>query len=233
MYQPSKNVVARMAQTAQPSLSQNVYQALKSEILECRLLPNTDLREQSLAQRFVVSKSPVREALLRLEQERLVTVLPRQGYRVAPISIEDAREMFGLRKVLEAACAEAAAMDAPTQVLAALDTFRTLDAVESGPGNDTFIAYNRAFHSAVCNASGNKRMARVAIDLIAQMERMVRYSVNAFKTSASDVLIEEHGRIIDAIQQRDRRTASRLIKQHISQAERRVINSLSRAAIHV
>jgi DNA-binding GntR family transcriptional regulator len=221
-----------MSQTAQPSLRQNVYEALKNEILECRLPPNSDLREQSLAERFVVSKSPVREALLRLEQERLVTVIPRQGYRVAPISVEDAREMFGLRKVLEAACAEAAATDASDATLAALNAFRTLPEGERGAGNDSFIAYNRAFHRAVCNASGNKRMARVAIDLIEQMERMVRYSVNAVEASAS-VLLEEHGQIIDAIQGRDRRAASRLIKQHISQAERRVINSLSRAAVHV
>lgn len=220
-----------MPQTVQPSLRRNVYEALKSEILECRLPPNSDLREQSLAERFVVSKSPVREALLRLEQERLVTVIPRQGYRVAPISVDDAREMFGLRKVLEAACATAAAAEAPDEILAALDAFRTLPSGENETGNDAFIAYNRAFHSAVCNASGNKRMARLTIDLIEQMERMVRFSVNT--ASANSLLLEEHGRIIDAIQGRDRRAALRLIKQHISQAERRVINSLSRAAVHV
>ncbi len=217
---------------SQPSLRKNVYDLLKSDILECRLPPNSDLREQSLAERFVVSKSPVRDALLRLEQEQLVTVIPRQGYRVAPISIEDAREMFGLRKVLEAACAEAAAADAPDEILAGLDAFREMQGAQSKIGDDIFIAHNRAFHSAICTASGNKRMARVAIDLIEQMERMVRYSVNALEASAI-VLIEEHGRIIDAIQQRDRRTASRFIKEHISQAERRVISSLSRAAIHV
>src|ERR1700754_3432781 len=108
------------------SLSQNVYHALKRDILECKLLPNSDLREQLLAQRFVVSKSPVREALLRLEQERLVTVAPRQGYRVAPLSLEDAREMFELRKVLEAACAEAATAGASAETLAGLDGYRKL-----------------------------------------------------------------------------------------------------------
>jgi DNA-binding GntR family transcriptional regulator len=222
-----------MAQTAQVSLRQDVYETLKSEILNCSLPPNSDLREQSLAQRFVVSKSPVREALLCLEQERLVTAIPRQGYRVAPISIEDAGEMFGLRKVLEAACAEAAAVGASDECLAALDAFRTLQGFGGEASNDIVIAYNRAFHSAVCNASGNKRMARVAIDLIEQMERMVRYSVNTIEGPASSVLLEEHGGIIDALQQRDRRTATRLIKQHISQAERRVINNLSHVAIHV
>jgi GntR family transcriptional regulator, rspAB operon transcriptional repressor len=221
-----------MAQTAQ-SLRHDVYETLKSEILNCSLPPNSDLREQSLAQRFVVSKSPVREALLCLERERLVTAIPRQGYRVAPISIEDAGEMFGLRKVLEVACAEAAAVSASDECLASLDAFRALRGLGAEASNDIVIAYNRAFHSAVCNASGNKRMARVAIDLIEQMERMVRYSVNTIAAPASGVLLEEHGKIIDALQQRDRRAATRLIREHISQAERRVIDSLSHAAIHV
>ncbi|MER1966368.1 GntR family transcriptional regulator [Castellaniella sp. GW247-6E4] len=213
-------------------MSQNVYQVLKSEILECRLLPNSDLREQHLAHRFAVSKSPVREALLRLEQERLVTVAPRQGYKVAPISLEDAREMFELRKVLESACAETAASTGTKESLSMLDAFRTLDHAGGDAPTDAFIKYNREFHIAVCESSGNSRMARLATDLIEQMERMIRYSVDAMPAQNKSVLLQEHGEIIDAIQGGDRRKASRLIKHHISDAEKRVVNHLSQAAIH-
>jgi len=222
-----------MPEEAQVSLSQNVYQVLKSEILECRLPPNSDLREQLLAQRFVVSKSPVREALLRLEQERLVTVAPRQGYRVAPLSLEDAREMFELRKVLETACAEAAAANATDEVLAGLDAFRSLTVARGEERTNAFIKYNRSFHCAVCLTSGNARMARLAIDLIEQMERMIRFSVDAVPPEEKDELLAEHGEIIDAMQARDRRKAVRLIKQHITDAEKRVVGPLSHAAIHV
>jgi DNA-binding GntR family transcriptional regulator len=218
---------------AQLSLSQNVYQVLKSEILECKLLPNSDLREQLLAQRFVVSKSPVREALLRLEQERLVTVSPRQGYRVAPLSLEDAREMFELRKVLEASCAEAAVANATPETLAGLDAFRTLTVARGEDRTNAFIKYNRSFHSAICLTSGNARMARLAIDLIEQMERMIRFSVDAVPAEEKDVLLAEHGEIIDAMQGGDRRGAVRLIKLHIADAEKRVVGSLAYAAVHV
>ncbi|MGY5775209.1 GntR family transcriptional regulator [Rhizobium sp. LEGMi135b] len=221
-----------MIEVENPSLRQNVYETLRTEILQCRLPPSADLREQQLAQRFEVSKSPVRDALLRLEQDRLVIVIPRQGYRVAPISVEDAREMFGLRKVLEAACAEAAAADGSEEALRALDEFRTIRGAGGQADKDAFIAYNFGFHSAVCVASGNKRMARLAIELIGQMERLVRYSVSAAEASA-EALLGEHGEIIDAIQRRDRRTSSRLVRQHITQAERRVINNLLRVAVHV
>ena len=202
------------------SLTQTVYEALKSEILECRLLPNSDLREQNLAQRFVVSKSPVREALLRLEQERLVSVVPRQGYKVAPISLEDAREMFELRKVLESACAEAAATSGNEEALRGLDAFRELGHNGAADPMDTFIKYNREFHIAVCESSGNAHMARLATDLIEQMERLIRFSVSALFVPDKSLLLMEHGEIIDAIQGGDRRKASRLVKQHILQAEK-------------
>lgn len=197
------------------------------------MLPNAEIREQALARRFVVSKSPVREALLRLEQERLVTVAPRQGYKVAPISVDDAREMFGLRRVLEAACVEASAGDPLAPLVQALDAFRTLSLGKGEDRTEAFIRYNRAFHSAICYSSGNARMARIGVDLIEQMERMIRFSVAAVPPEEKGVLLQEHGEIIDAIQAGNRRTAARLVKQHILEAEKRVIGGLSSAAVHL
>src|SRR6185437_15336412 len=86
-------------------LRDDIYTTLRQNILSLKLAPGSELREQLLAEEFSVSKSPVREALLRLEQERLVEIMSRQGYRVAPISIIDAQDMYSFRIVLEAACA--------------------------------------------------------------------------------------------------------------------------------
>lgn len=214
----------------QISLRENIYKSIKADILQCRLMPNSDLREQSLAERFSVSKSPVRDALLRLEQDRLVVVIPRQGYRVAPIMLEDAREMFQLRKVLESACVDAAAAGAPSHRLAELEKYRVFD----GPNEpDAFIEYNRAFHFALCQASGNVRMARLACDVIEQMERMIRFSVNSVPVQDIPALVKEHGAIIDAIIARDRRQAARLVREHIMAAEKRVVTGLTRAAVQM
>jgi GntR family transcriptional regulator, rspAB operon transcriptional repressor len=232
-YQGSPKGSCDMSESPPLSLSQSVYQVLKNEILECRMAPNSDLREQSLAQRFEMSKSPVREALLRLEQDRLVTVAPRQGYRVTPLSIEDAREMFGLRRVLEGACAEAAAELGSASELKELDVFRTLNKARGEDRTDAFIKYNRSFHSAVCVRSGNSRLARLAVDLVEQMERLIRFDVSSVSREAEEALLREHGEIIDAIQARDRRRAAKLVKQHILEAEKRVVRSLSFAAIRV
>ena len=109
-------------------LRDNVYENLRSDILTCRLAPGDDMREQELAERYAVSRQPVREALLRLEREHLVTVQPRQGYRVNPISLADARDLLRFRLALEPACVAEAIENAPQDVLKALDDSGALPA---------------------------------------------------------------------------------------------------------
>src|SRR5215471_13888500 len=132
-------------------LRDNVYESLRSDILSCRLAPGDDMREQELAERYAVSRQPVREALLRLAREHLVTVQPRQGYRVNPISLADARDLLRFRLALEPACVAEAIETASDDVLKALDEYR----VFSGD-HEAFIDYNRAFHTALAEASGNR-----------------------------------------------------------------------------
>jgi DNA-binding GntR family transcriptional regulator len=76
-------------------LRESIYGAIRRAILTCEFEPGQELREQVLAERYHVSRSPVRDALLRLELESLVTVLPRQGYLVNAISIPDVAGMRG------------------------------------------------------------------------------------------------------------------------------------------
>src|SRR5690348_613839 len=206
----------------------DIHEKLREEILACRLPPGTDLREQELAARFQVSKSPVRDALLRLEREQLVTIAPRQGYRVAPISLSDARELLRLRSILECACAAEAAREADGAELASLDRFRSFRPSQWLEG---FGGYNRAFHCALARASGNRRMAALTCELIEQTRRLVHVSVQAAEPRRTAPLVAEHAAIIDAVQERDGRRASALLRAHIAAAERRVGDALSRAAI--
>jgi len=209
-------------------LRDNVYESLRADILSCRLAPGDDVREQDLAERYAVSRQPVREALLRLEREHLVTVQPRQGYRVNPISLSDARDLLRFRLALEPACIAEAIEDAPDKTLKALDDFRRF----SGNHED-FIAYNRAFHSALAHASGNRRMASALCDLIGQADRLVRVSLANIRDHDPTRLVAEHIEIIEAMQRRDARGALRLIKAHIVKTEKRVLPALKRNAVIV
>jgi len=209
-------------------LRDNVYESLRADILSCRLAPGDDVREQELALRYAVSRQPVREALLRLEREHLVTVQPRQGYRVNPISLSDARDLLRFRLALEPACVAEAIENASDKALTALDGFRKF----SGD-HESFIAYNRAFHSSLAHASGNRRMAGALCDLIGQADRLVRVSLANIRNHDPTRLVAEHVEIIEAMQRRDARGALRLIRAHINQTEKRVLPALKRNAVIV
>ena len=209
-------------------LRDNVYAAIRSEILLCRLAPGEEMRETELAARFEVSRQPVREALLRLEQDRLVTVLPRQGYRVNAVSVSDARDLLRFRQALEPACAAEACEAADAATLCALDAFRGF---ADDSQHDAFIGYNRDFHTALAAASGNRRMARAARELIEQSDRLTRASISGIRGRDPAQLVAEHGLIIDAVQARDARAAVRLVRDHIAKAEKRILAALLRAAV--
>src|SRR6201747_1141680 len=209
-------------------LRDNVYDSLRSDILTCRIAPGDDMREQDLAERYAVSRQPVRGACLRVQGEHLVTVQPRQGYRVNPISLADARDLLRFRLALEPACVAEAIENASDDVLKALDKYRRF----SGNHED-FIAYNRAFHSALAHASGNRRMAAALCDLIGQADRLVRVSVANVRGHDPKQLVAEHVALIDAMQHRDSRGAARIIKAHIAQTEKRGLPALQRNAVIV
>ncbi|WP_027551624.1 GntR family transcriptional regulator [Bradyrhizobium sp. Cp5.3] len=209
-------------------LRENIYDLLRADILACRLAPGDEMREQDLAERYSVSRQPVRDALLRLQREHLVTVQPRQGYRVTPISLADARDLLRFRLALEPACVAEAIESAPDSVLKSLDEFRRF----SGSHED-FIAYNRGFHTALAHASGNRRMAAALCDLIGQADRLVRVSVSNLRGHDPAKLVAEHVALIEAMQRREVRTATRIIKAHIAATEKRVLPALKRNAVIV
>jgi GntR family transcriptional regulator, rspAB operon transcriptional repressor len=206
---------------------ERIYHRLRQDILSCALAPGTSLYEGALADRFEVSKSPIRDALSRLTAEKLVTVVPRKGYRVAPISLSDAAELFEFRSLLEMTCAQMGAERASAAELEALDRFRTL---ESWGGAAGFVRYNREFHLAVIQLCPNRRIAEAARDLIEQFDRLVLMSVNSDARNVEG-LLAEHAVIIDALQERDGRRAGKLVAQHVGKAERRVMGALANAAI--
>ena len=209
-------------------LREKVYDQLRAEMISCALPPGTEIRENELALRFGVSKSPVRDALMRLEREGLVITLPRQGYRVAPISLADVQDMFHLRDALERACMERISRRANDEQLAGLDRFRRFVATEWQGG---FVAYNREFHRALARMAGNPRMRDQLIDLIDQMERAVQLSVSSLKKSDPQTLVAEHTQLICALQARQTARAQRLVSRHVGEAGKRVMQALSRVVI--
>src|SRR4051794_38902095 len=183
------SVEAPPTQTSGRLLRETVYEQLRADMISCKLAPGAEIREAELAARFDMSKSPVRDALMRLEREGLVITLPRQGYRVAPVSLGDVLDMFHLRAALERACIERIVARATDAQLKTLDTFRHFVDADWEGG---FIAFNRAFHRRIAELGGNARMRDQLHDLIDQLERAVQVSVASIRQGDPQVLVNEH-----------------------------------------
>jgi DNA-binding GntR family transcriptional regulator len=212
----------------------DIYGALRREILSCTIAPGAEIRDAEIAERFAVSRSPVRDALLRLEAEGLVVISPRKGYRAAPISIADARDLFEFRAVLEPACAASVASEASEEALRRLDRFRSMSGLAAAATSaaPTFVQYNREFHLAIAQLCANRRLREATIDLIEQFDRLVTVSISSNEAGGQrDALIAEHCEIIDALKARDGKRAGRILSRHAGRARKRVLSALSRSPI--
>lgn len=209
-------------------LRDDIYATLRAEILCCKLAPGSDLREQQLAERFAISKSPVREALLHLQRDNLVEVVARQGYRVTPVSISDARDMYAFREILESAAAMKIAKNASDETIASLQSHRK---IPRGIQMAEVIRRNRQFHCDLFEASGNQRLAAVGRELIEQMDRMTNISMSTLADGDPVILLTEHFPILDALQARNGRLAAQLLRRHVCDAAKRVLKGLKQTPV--
>lgn len=211
-------ITPRRRRQAAPKAAR-IYQVLRQDILTLLLPPGAILVENVLASRFKVSKTPIREALALLQQDRLVESLPRKGYLVTTVSVVDQRELVELRGALDGAAAELAARRI---------TARELDELERLvlPAEQTFDArtakrhmeMNRKFHVAVARASGNHRLKHL-------VERMVDETVRLF---APGFHMGEHREIIDALRAGDGARARLAAVNHILMTQERALKQETR-----
>jgi len=211
---------------AAPSLTEQVYQVLRSEILSCALEPGQDLSESELAARFRVSKTPVREALATLRADGFVRAFPRRGYQIAPITLRDMNELFELRSVLEAGAAELACRridDAGLAELAALADV-TYDRTQ-GPSLKRFIRANRDFHAAIVHATGNDRLHQQLLRTMEELERF--FYLGARLRDVGAETLQDHHRILDALRARDGEAARAAMVAHNDITRRGLVRQIA------
>ncbi len=160
-------------------LGQELVRALEEEIVTGRLAPETRLVEEEVAQRFGISRSPVREALRRLEQDGLVLREARRGIWVAPISRADLDEVYSCRIALEGLAAEQAALNRHEAQIAALRAaFGAMDRAHDAGNVADYFRGNLAYTDATHDAAGNVTLKRLlaGIGKQAQRYRYIAYS---------------------------------------------------------
>lgn len=202
---------------------------MRSDVLNCSFQPGEDLREADLAERYSVSKSPVRVALQQLAYEGLIETIPRRGHRVKPVSVADAKDILEMREALETAACRLIIEQPGTDHLAAFDRFRDADTQSA----EAFAAYNRTFHIALGEASGNARLARETRRLLDAYNRLCLVSLAQLAHVEGDMTtpLVEHNALIDALQARDARTAQRIVRRHIGHSRGQIMRGLERRPI--
>jgi len=195
----------------------NIVEALTRAIIEHRLLPGTKLAEQKLADHFGVSRTLVRQALFQLSQNRLIRLEPARGAFVAAPSVEEARQVFAVRRMLEAEMTRAFARDVDAGKIRALREHvaheKAAVARDDVPGRTELLG---DFHVRMAELMGNEVLAELLRDLIS---RCALITLMYQSTAAAEHSNEEHAEIVKALAARDEELAVRLMNDHLLHVE--------------
>lgn len=175
-----------------------IFLALRADIIAQRLKSGQAIREDELAQSFGVSRTPIREILRRLEQEDLVRVIPNRGVFVSELTPKDIEEVLEIRTALETAAAmSAAAKLTEHDIMELKDIRKQLDvAIELQDSILSFEADSR-LHNLILVAAGNRRAHRIINNLMGQIHR-IRF-ISGHKPGRINTTVNEHKRIVAAL----------------------------------
>lgn len=209
----------------EPSTTLTICDALTRAIVEHKLRPGTKLGEQKLADHFGVSRTLVRQALFRLTQSRLVTQEPARGAFVSTPSVQEARQVFAVRRMLEAEMTRAFAADiTPAKIMA----LRAHVAAEKAALGQVNIPQRTEllgdFHVCMAKMMDNEVLAQLLSDLISRCALiMLMYQSDIAAEQSHD----EHAEIVDALAAKDTERAVHLMQEHLLSVETGLVFDLA------
>ena len=214
--------LARVPGAASPNTltgsTQRIVDAITTAIVERRLMPGTKLGEQQIADLFKVSRTLVRQALNQLSRDRLITLEPARGAFVSQPSVDEARQVFEVRRLIESQMARelcAVVTDLQVQQLRHHLTQESEAVARVDVAGRTRLLAD--FHVVLARLLGNEVLAQLLADLLARCSliSLMYQSSHSAQHSA-----QEHVDIVDAIERRDARAAARLMSSHLGHVER-------------
>lgn len=196
------------------TMADQVHSLLRREIVIGRLLPRTMLSEQELSQRFGVSRTPVREALIKLAEETLVEIYPQYGSFVAPIKLAEVFDSQFVRESLECSAIERAVERLDKAQAASLSTIlQRQRALHRAGALEAFFDADEAMHALIMEIAGHANAWRQVENAKAQMDRVrLLSSRNVVKRPR---VISEHALIVDRLLHRDREGAIAAMRTHL------------------
>ena len=198
--------------------TQRIVDSITTAIIERRLMPGTKLAEQQIADIFGVSRTIVRQALNQLSRDRLVTLEPARGAFVAKPGPQEAREVFEVRAMLEAAMVkQLCAVVTDAQIADLRAHLKAEAAAVARPDVSGRTRLLADFHVLLARMLGNEVLAEMLVDLLTRSSLIALMYQSAHSAEHSQ---EEHVAIADALERRDARAAVRLLESHLNNVER-------------
>lgn len=202
-----------------------VFNTLRQEILTGNLKPGERLMEIHLANKLGVSRTPIREAIRKLELEGLVIMIPRRGAEVAQITLKNLKDVMEVRRALDVLAIELACERMDQQKLDTL--YLACEHFSSAvKTKDTrkLAEADVAFHDKIVVSTGNTRLIQLVSNL---SEQMYRYRFEYLKdVSSHEMLRQEHMEMYQSILQKDKKTAADVVRRHIDNQEKAIIEQL-------
>jgi DNA-binding GntR family transcriptional regulator len=196
-----------------------IVEALKRDLINGTLGPETLIVESQIGARFGVSKTPAREALVRLSEMGFVSVIPGRGYTVTKLSWQQIKDLFEVRLLLEAAAAELAAARATPADIGALKTAAMLTN-RAELSIEELLDANLRFHSTIWKATRNARLVQIASDV---MDDLMRAMHTAMMSEDTEQMVEQHLQLAALIQQKKSAEARAAMIEHVDATRRRLL----------
>lgn len=201
-------------------LSEKAYYLIKKKVITLELPPSAVIDEHTLMQDLNLGRTPIREALQRLDSEGLVNVVPRRGTFVSDISVTDLQKIFELRIVLEGFCARLAAQRIREDQIERMElVLRDLEELQGGHPS-ALISVDKRFHRLLYRAADNEFLAET-LDRLYDLSLRLWYLVLTRLDDVRDS-IEQHRRILKALEEGDRAQAEMLVQSHIVEFQQKI-----------
>jgi DNA-binding GntR family transcriptional regulator len=216
----------------EPTINAMIHRWMRADIVACRLLPDERLRIEGLRERYGVGAGPIREALMRLEAEGLVTLEQNKGFRVAPVSREQLDDLASTRIEIEAIALrwsiEKGGIEWEAALLGAFHRLSHLRKIERAAPtamvSAAWFGEHRSFHTALVAACGSPKLMGIRAALFDQAERYVALSIISKFPTRND--IDEHEQIMRAALARNVARATQLNSAHVARTAERVARTL-------
>ena len=205
------------------SLSEAAYNRLRSMIVRLEFAPGDVLREDDLREQLGIGRTPIREALQRLEREHFVKVVPRQGIFVTGIDVSELSMLFETRSVLEPYAARLAALRGTDESWDAMEEAldRTVDAADGAE----LLAIDRTCHEIMWQAAGNRFLTDTLDMLYAQSDRL--WHLYLADVADPGHAVEEHVAILNALRSRESDIAASLVDDHVASFDAQIRDAVT------